>query len=427
MPQKKQQCKNHRDRLTARRCYQCQDPICTECEQTFEHHRFCSYYCYSKWKLQSIAGNLHFSRENIFIFAVILILNLIFFLYLNSKLNQLIDNKDSVSAAVQDSLENKVSSPVQIDTVRFPLQNILQVRLGMKPGSVIALRRGKDFIKSKVQKNGTLLFDDLHLYIGKNRFAIFRMQNEGQSQLIDSFTIDIKSSRIDYLKLPIDQIKSREKLVALTFDGGSLDIGTEQILKILRETGTRCSIFLTGAFLKKYPELVNEMIEDGHEIGNHSYSHPHLTEYAINSSNKQLPEVDRDFLDGELLKTDSLFQIISGYPMAPLWRAPFGEINNDILLWAAEAGFKHVGWSRYGDTHDWVTDPKSGLYRSGEGIINHLLGLEERDGLSGKIILMHLSSDRKIDQPYLVLKEMIEKIKARGYRFVTVSQLLIQT
>jgi len=169
---------------------------------------------------------------------------------------------------------------------------------------------------------------------------------------------------------------------------------------------------------------VRQMIEDGHEIANHSYSHPHLTMLEQDGSNRTLPGVDRNFLHRQLLKTDSTFQRITGQSMAPFWRAPFGEINRDILYWAAEIGYKHIGWSRYGDTRDWVTDSTSTLYRTSQQILEHLLSVEKKEGLNGKIILMHLSSDREKDFPYTILGRLIEDLRSRGYSFKTISQLL---
>jgi peptidoglycan/xylan/chitin deacetylase (PgdA/CDA1 family) len=108
----------------------------------------------------------------------------------------------------------------------------------------------------------------------------------------------------------------------------------------------------------------------------------------------------------------------------PYWRAPFGEINKEILFWAAELGYRHIGWSSRCDSWDWVEDTTSNLYRSSLEIKKHFLQLEEKKGLKGKIILMHLASERLSDFPYENLPGLIDELRGRGYSFLKISQLL---
>ena len=110
--------------------------------------------------------------------------------------------------------------------------------------------------------------------------------------------------------------------------------------------------------------------------------------------------------------------------MAPLWRAPYGEINSEILLWAAEAGFKHIHWTDKCDTWDWVTDTTSSIYRTGPQILEHFLELDDKVGLGGKIILMHLGTERKTEIPNGILADLITKLRERGYKFKTIGQIL---
>ena len=105
------------------------------------------------------------------------------------------------------------------------------------------------------------------------------------------------------------------------------------------------------------------------------------------------------------------------------YRAP-GETTEEFLRWAAEAGFKHIGWSPKCDALDWVKDSTSSLYRSSNQILQHFLKLEEEHGLNGRIILMHIATERQNDFAYLMLPALIDSLRHRGYRFVTVSKLL---
>ena len=421
---KRNPCKNHPDRLSSRKCYQCHESICPECQIYLGHHIFCSQSCHRRWKWNKFIESIHIPKELLSVAAVLLILNILFFLYLNSKLD-----------AIQESLKNPVKEEtdttgrlsaqvIKFDTTRYPLKNVYQLQISVEEGSVAALKRDGKFVESKVQNHKPIIFPNQFLNQGENKFSLYLLENGGTSHLIDSFTISFKSARIDYMSKYITRVQGDSNGIALTFDGGSSNNGTEKILNILRENGVKCTMFLTGDFLRKYPKLVKQMVMDGHEIGNHSFSHPHLTMLEIDGSTKTRKHIDRQFVQQQLLRTDSIFQKISGLPMAPLWRAPFGEINNDILLWAAEAGFKHVGWSNKCDTWDWVKDSTSTIYRTAPQILDRLLQLDEEVGLGGKIILMHLGTDREREIPNSILAELISKLRERGYRFRTVGQLL---
>ncbi len=186
----------------------------------------------------------------------------------------------------------------------------------------------------------------------------------------------------------------------------------------------QCTMFLTGNFIRLYPEYVRRMVADGHELGNHSFSHPHLTLLEIDGSSNSKDYVNREFIRRQLGTTDSLFQEVTNRHLTPLWRAPFGELNKDILLWAAEAGYKHINWSAKADSWDWVADTTSNLYRSAEEIYKHYIDLEQKEGLDGRILLMHLGSERSADFPYQTLGKLIDELRERDYHFKSVSQMI---
>ncbi len=219
--------------------------------------------------------------------------------------------------------------------------------------------------------------------------------------------------------------------IALTFDGGEYAGQTEEILRILKTKGIKTTIFLTGKFMKRHPELVKKMLQDGHEIGNHTMNHPHLTTYATTFSHETIPEVTKEFLEKELKETERLFYRITGKKMAPLWRAPYGEINDEILGWAQELGYIHVGWTadykrrETLDTLDWVSDPSSPFYLTAEEIKERILNFgRDAQGLRGGIILMHLDTGRRKDRASDKLGDIIDTLKKKGYRFVKITELL---
>ena len=220
--------------------------------------------------------------------------------------------------------------------------------------------------------------------------------------------------------------------VAFTFDGGDEANVTDEILSTLRAHGIRATMFLTGQFIRSFPDVVRRMVADGHEIANHLDSHPHLTTYSQNRRQQTLPSVTREYLLDQLRRTETSFHALTGLSMAPFWRAPFGEHNAEIRAWAAEAGYRHISWTRGAgeaedlDTRDWVVDTASRSYRSRDQIAARILefGRGQSQGLNGGVILMHLATHRRTDRPHESLPKILQTLQAAGYRLVTISQMM---
>ncbi len=209
----------------------------------------------------------------------------------------------------------------------------------------------------------------------------------------------------------------------MSFDAGSSDRGAAEILDALRARGIRTTIFLTGQFIRRYPELARRVADDGHEVGNHTFDHPHLTTYALDGRQRTRTGVDEAMLRRELEDAAALYLRTTGRVMAPLWRAPFGEENDEIRGWATRAGYRHVSWTHGSGTNldalDWITDPDSPKYRPSEKLINRLIA----SARPGDIILMHLGSDRN-DPVADHLPRLLDTFSSEGYRFSTASELL---
>ena len=213
----------------------------------------------------------------------------------------------------------------------------------------------------------------------------------------------------------------------LTFDAGSHSNGASEILDVLAAEGVRTTFFLTGEFIHDHPDLVRRIVADGHEVGNHTETHLHLTRWEEERRHTTRPDVDRARLLAELENTQAAFMALTGESMAPLWRAPYGEYNKEILTWAAAAGWAHVGWTPSMDTLDWVADTDSHLYRDAEEIGRRLLDLPDRDdhGGRGAIVLMHLGSERPAqDQLSKILPQVLAGYRARGLRLLTASAMM---
>lgn len=210
-----------------------------------------------------------------------------------------------------------------------------------------------------------------------------------------------------------------QKVILLSFDGGSSDEAADEILSTLESRHIRTTIFLTGAFIERYPEVVRRIVADGHEVGNHTFDHPHFAPDFHRG-----PRWSEAKVQDELLRADEAFYRLTGRPMDPLWRSPYGENTREIRAWAEAIGYRHVGWSEGADSLDWATPKERRLYRSGDAILEKLHTRMEKDG-DGLIVLMHLGSGRpETDRPAAKLGAFIDQARAEGWRFVTASEML---
>lgn len=219
--------------------------------------------------------------------------------------------------------------------------------------------------------------------------------------------------------------------IAVTFDGGIGAGQADEILDILKRRNIQTTVFLSGDFIRLHPRITRRIVAEGHEVGNHSTTHPHLTELEINGTQKTLPHVTRAFLVSELNIAETRFFAVTGKHMSPLWRAPYGEVNSELRAWAFSAGYLHIGWTYDRkkraslDSLDWVDDKSSRLYHSPEEVKERILGFGDNGGhLGGGIILMHLGTDRGADRVSSILGEMLDDLIKKGLSVVKVSDLI---
>lgn len=217
---------------------------------------------------------------------------------------------------------------------------------------------------------------------------------------------------------------------ALTFDAHVEAAGAAQLLALLRERRVHATIFATGRFAESFPELLRQAARDGHEIGNHTWSHPHLTTWAENHRHDTRFGITRSRLQDELRRTIAAIEAAIGRPPSPFWRAPYGEHNTVIRGWAAELGLIHVDWTHADhdslDALDWVEEPGTRRYLGPEAMARRLLNFEQKTGVSlaGSIVLMHLGASRP-DQPLLeALPIVLDETDIRGLHPVPVGELL---
>ena len=139
-------------------------------------------------------------------------------------------------------------------------------------------------------------------------------------------------------ELPVYNVDTEEKVLSISFDAAWGNANTEGILNILDQYGVKTNFFLVGFWAEKYPELVAELQARGHEVGNHSATHPHMSKL----SDSQIRE--------ELKRCSDLVQSITGKPTT-LFRPPYGEYNDEVVRISREEGYECIQWNV--DSLDW--------------------------------------------------------------------------
>jgi peptidoglycan/xylan/chitin deacetylase (PgdA/CDA1 family) len=236
------------------------------------------------------------------------------------------------------------------------------------------------------------------------------------------------------LPFMINNASAGVNFFALTFDGGSSANAADAILDTLASRNVKSTVFLTGAFIKRYPQTVIRIAAEGHELGNHTMNHPRLTTYAENRAQITRPEITRASITSELTAPEHLLsELAGGLRFAPFWRAPFGEYNQEICEWALDAGYIHICWRQGGswrvnlDTNDWVANEASPAYKTPQEVFDKIINIASTPGgLNGGIILMHLGTERRqrTQQVHTILGKLIDTLRNMDYKPVTVSTLL---
>jgi peptidoglycan/xylan/chitin deacetylase (PgdA/CDA1 family) len=192
-----------------------------------------------------------------------------------------------------------------------------------------------------------------------------------------------------------------EKVVALTFDDGPNDPYTGQILDVLKQEGVHATFFCVGRNVEREPATVRRIAAEGNEVANHSYSH-------------RKRDTLLDLAYGDAGQTSDILRGITG--AAPhLYRAPNGFHTPWSLRAVAQRGLRAIGWDV--ESNDW---DEPGV----DTIVMRTVGRVQ----SGSIILLHdgdntrLGTDRGQQAP--AVRGIIQTLKGRGYRFVTITEML---
>jgi len=194
--------------------------------------------------------------------------------------------------------------------------------------------------------------------------------------------------------IPIYYVDTKEKVCSISFDAAWGNEQTGQLLDILDTYDVRTTFFLVGSWVDMYPKSVEEIAARGHEIGNHSDTHAHMTQISrseqiaeIENCNKKISEITKK--------------------KVTLFRPPYGEYDNSVVEICYSTDMYCVQWNI--DSLDWK-DP------SPQDMVKRI----ENNLCEGSIILLH-NGAKNTPQ---ALPKIIEAIHAQGYKIVPISKLL---
>ena len=199
-------------------------------------------------------------------------------------------------------------------------------------------------------------------------------------------------------ELPIYSVKTDEKMIAISFDAAWGAEDFNKIMEILDKHNVKTTFFMTGDWVENYPECVKKLVEKGHDLGNHSATHPDMTTLSKEAQREQI------------LRVHNAVKELTGYEME-LFRPPYGAYNNEVIRTCYENGYYPIQWDV--DSLDWKD------YEPAR-IISNVCNHKSLD--NGSIILCHNGAKYTAD----ALDEMLTNLKKQGYKIVPISELIIR-
>ena len=196
--------------------------------------------------------------------------------------------------------------------------------------------------------------------------------------------------------LPIYCVQTEEPKIALTFDAAWGNEDTDTILDILKKHNLHVTFFMTGGWMEKYPEDVKKIYEAGHDVGNHSETHRNMSQFSVKEQKEEI------MIPHQRIKEQL------GIDMN-LFRMPYGDYNNEVVLTVRESGYEPIQWSV--DSLDWKD-------YGADSIVNTVLNHESLT--NGAIILCHNGAKYTKD----ALERLIVGLEEKGYEIVPVSKLI---
>ena len=183
-----------------------------------------------------------------------------------------------------------------------------------------------------------------------------------------------------------------DKVIYLTFDAGYENGNTPAILEALKKHNVSATFFLVGNYLETNPELVKQMIAEGHTVGNHTFHHPDMSKIST-----------KEAFEKEMLELESLYEEVTGEKMTKFYRPPQGKYNEENLKMANDLGYYTFFWSLA--YVDWYENNQPTKQEAFDKLLTRIH--------PGAIVLLHSTSKTNAE----ILDELLTKWEEMGYSF----------
>ncbi len=197
-------------------------------------------------------------------------------------------------------------------------------------------------------------------------------------------------------KLPIYCVERADQKIALSFDGTMGNEDTGRILELLKNHQAQATFFVTGEWVTKYPDDVQAIVDDGHELGNYGESHRQMSTLSAQACREEIEAVHEQVKD------------LTGYEME-LFRPPYAAYSDTLIQEIYDCGYYPILWNL--DSLDWKD------YGT-EAIIKQVIESKELEG--GSIIRFHMGTKYTAD----ALDELLTRLENQGFTVVPISQLI---
>lgn len=234
----------------------------------------------------------------------------------------------------------------------------------------------------------------------------------------------VAENRVTVLHGAITRGDQTKKQLALVFTGHEYAEGGDYILESLKKHRVKASFFFTGDFYRNvaFRELIKKAKNQGHYLGAHSDRH---LLYCSWENRDSLLVSKTEFVE-DLGRNYELMQHFGiERQQAHYYLPPYEWYNDSISHWTSKMGFQLVNFTPGTRSNADYTSPEMANYIGSEAILESILAKEEKEGLNGFILLMHIGvGPARADKFYRKLPELIEIVKTKGYKLVTIDELL---
>lgn len=216
-------------------------------------------------------------------------------------------------------------------------------------------------------------------------------QNEGNTPVGNESKEDLKEQEAYFVG------NEENKKIYLTFDAGYENGNMMKILEALKKHNVTATFFVVGSFIENNKDLVVEMESEGHNIANHSFSHPDMS------------VMTKDEFENEITKLEDTYRSVTGKELTKFYRPPQGKYSKESIKYANELGYKTIFWSLA--YVDWYED-KQPLKEEAIDILTRRIH-------PGAIVLLHSTSATNAE----ILDELLTKWESMGYTFGNLNEL----